>query len=212
MDGTFRVVPYGAFNQLLVIHATFFEKPIPFIYALMSHKTEKAYIHLMNYIESDIISLRPTTFMTDYEEAMRNAIRKTYPDTQLYGCWFHFCQAVKRHGSQLRSGFMLTMRNDIDSAKLYYELLSLPLLPPQYILNVFNLIKQEAKSKFGKLFDEFIHYYERQWLFKKVTHTRTIPYHFISIEFILFDSADNWTSSYLCVGSAGTHHRLSGSI
>lgn len=26
MDGTFRVVPFGSFNQLLVIHASFFEK------------------------------------------------------------------------------------------------------------------------------------------------------------------------------------------
>lgn len=26
MDGTFRVVPYGAFNQLLVVHVAFLEK------------------------------------------------------------------------------------------------------------------------------------------------------------------------------------------
>lgn len=36
MDGTFRVVPYGEFNQLLIIHITFFEKVYLFI-AFLSH-------------------------------------------------------------------------------------------------------------------------------------------------------------------------------
>lgn len=212
MDGTFRVVPYGDFKQLLVMHATFFDKTIPFIYALMSQKTEEAYTHLLQYIESEIISLRPTSFMTDYEEAMRNAIRKTYPGTQLYGCWFHFCQAVKRHGSQLRSGFMVAMRNNAESAKLYYELLCLPLLPHQYIINVFNIIKQEARFNHGKLFDEFIDYYERQWLFKKVTHTRAHTHDSISFQFNLFLYADHWANSYFCSGSTDAHYRLSGGL
>lgn len=32
MDATFRVVPYGDFNQLLVVHATFMEKVLTFVF------------------------------------------------------------------------------------------------------------------------------------------------------------------------------------
>lgn len=148
MDGTFRVVPYGDFSQLLVIHAAFFDKTIPFIYVLMTRKTQAAYTHLFRCIDDEILPLNPSSFMTDYEVAMRNALGTVYPEAQMYGCWFHFCQAVKRHASQI-GGFLVAARSNNESAEIYYDLLCLPLLPPQYIINVFNLIKMESKNKHG---------------------------------------------------------------
>lgn len=145
MDATFRVVPYGDFSQLLVIHASFFEKTIPFIYVLMTRKTEATYTHLFKCIEAEILALNAFSFMTDYEVAMRNALGIVYFDAKLFSCWFHFCQSVKRHGSQI-DGFMLAARSNTKSAKLYYELLCLPLLPPEHIMNVFSGSEKHARQ------------------------------------------------------------------
>lgn len=177
MDGTFRVVPYGDFSQLLVIHAAFFEKTFPFVYVLMTRKTEKAYTHVLRCIEDEICPLNPSSFMTDYEVAMRNALGSMYPQAKLYGCWFHFCQGVKRHASQI-GGFMLAARSNNKAAKAYYELLCLPLLPAEYIQNAFNLIRMENQNQHGETFEQFVDYYERQWLKKVCTFAYT---HTISI-------------------------------
>lgn len=154
----------------------------------MSRKTEQAYTHLFQCINAEIIDLQPTSFMTDYEVAMRNALRHVYPDAQMFSCWFHFCQAVKRHGSQI-GGFLLAARSNTESSKIYYQLLCLPLLPPEHIVNVFKMIKMEAKAVHGHLFDTFLDYYERQWIKKVNTHTRFFcsPFslHFNNNHFVL---------------------------
>lgn len=67
----------------------------------MTRKTTVAYTHLFRYIKDELIDLKPTSFMTDFEVAMRYAIRIVYPGAKMFTCCFHFCQAVKRHGSQL---------------------------------------------------------------------------------------------------------------
>lgn len=55
----------------------------------MTRKTQAAYTHLLHCINNKIIHLQPTTFLTDYEIAMRNAIRGVYPDTKMYFYWPH---------------------------------------------------------------------------------------------------------------------------
>lgn len=132
----------------------------------MTRKTQEAYTHLFQCIEAEIINLEPTSFMTDYEVAMRNALRVVFPEAQLSSCWFHYCQAVKRHGSQI-GGFLMAARKNTETAKVYYQILCLPLLPADYILDVFSIIRMEAKSAHGDLFDKFMSYMDRQWM-KKV--------------------------------------------
>ena len=39
--------------------------------------------------------------MSDWEEGARNAIKIVYPSIALYGCWFHYNQAVWRKISKL---------------------------------------------------------------------------------------------------------------
>lgn len=138
-------------------------KTFPFVYALMSRKTEDAYRHLFQYIESEVMSLQGVSFMTDYERAMRNALRSQYPSAKLYSCWFHFCQAPKKHAVQLPF-FMGAVREDKEAATVYYKFLCLPLLPAAHILQAFQELMLEAKALRGNLFKMFLRYYERQWI------------------------------------------------
>lgn len=130
----------------------------------MSRKTQRCYEHLFNCIRTEIVHLKPATVVTDYEVAMRNALAKIFPTAQLVSCWFHFCQAVKRHGSQL-GGFLLAARASSECSKIYYQLMCLPLLPAEHIMPTYTAIKLEAQVM-GNTFDLFLDYFEKQWLRK----------------------------------------------
>lgn len=66
----------------------------------MSRKTELVYRKVFQYIDSNIITLKCNSFMTDYETAMRNVLKKVSPYAELFACWFHFAQACRRQASK----------------------------------------------------------------------------------------------------------------
>lgn len=53
MYATFGVCPAGELNQFLIIHIEYMDTTIPFIFVLMSRKTEVSYRHLFEYIEEN---------------------------------------------------------------------------------------------------------------------------------------------------------------
>ena len=68
----------------------------------MTKKSKEAYEHVFSFVKNNICNLVPTTFTTDFEKDLRNAIKKVFPETRLKGCWFHFCQAIRRKAMQLQ--------------------------------------------------------------------------------------------------------------
>lgn len=110
---------------------------IPFIYILMSCKSKNCYAHIIKYIHENICSLEGSSFMTDYESAMRSAIAGQYPEMNHRCCWFHFCQAVKKNASKF-AGFIPMIRSNLVEREIYYKLMCLPLLPPQMILTGYH--------------------------------------------------------------------------
>lgn len=101
MDATFRTVPMGPFNQLLILYVKKQKKVFAFAYILMSRKTTKSYKSVFNFIHNNVLALdKVASFTSDYERAMRNALEQLYPDVRRFACYFHFCQAVKRRAWQ----------------------------------------------------------------------------------------------------------------
>lgn len=103
----------------------------------MSRKTSDAYEAAFDFINLKIFNMEGTKlFVTDYELALRNALRKKYPGSKLSSCHFHFAQAIRRKGTQIH-GFIDFLRSNDAAKKIYYKLMYLPLLPPEslYELN-----------------------------------------------------------------------------
>lgn len=215
LDATFKVVPLGEFNQLLIIHIAlpFVEKTVPFIFVLMSRKTQECYRHLFENIDRNIFSLRCNSFTTDFEHAMRNALKVIFPTADFCTCWFHYRQAIRRHAIAIPK-FVEKIQANPAFMEIYGKLLCLPLLPAKMINGTFNVIKAEAKSIDAKLFRRFLKYFERQWIqqegatsisvYRKTTRTnnaveaynghlgRRIPAkgHFFRFAVILLDEED----------------------
>lgn len=128
----------------------------------MATKTQAAYAALFRYIERHVCNLDPTAFMTDYETAMRKAIREVYPDCDTDGCFFHFKQAVIRKTRSIR-GLVQEINGDIELHRVMQKLLSLPLLPHYEIEAAFDALKEEAQN-YSHLVKMLFEYYERQWI------------------------------------------------
>lgn len=166
IDGTFKVVPFGSFKQLLIIHFARFGTVYPFIYVLMSNRTQIAYSHVLKHIDKHIFSLQCASFHSDYETAMKNALRACFPQSQLLSCWFHFVQAIRKNVSKMGLLFHL-IRTNSDAAKLYYKFQALALLRADLIPNAFNDLKRIGLTMNKAAFQPFVSYFEKQWI-KKV--------------------------------------------
>lgn len=115
-----------------------------------------------------MIDLTGESIMSDFELAMRRAIKEIFPQTKQLTCWFHFCQAAKKRAMQRPQLVQHLLYGDNFEAKsIYYKLLSLPLLPAKDIVNEFKKLKILALANHRKYFAYFIEYFERQWI-KKV--------------------------------------------
>lgn len=161
----------------------------------MTRKTKTAYIALFEYIESNICHLDPSSFMTDFESGMRNAIRHVYPACNLRGCYFHYTQAIRKKGRKI-PGFFEAIVKDKAMHRLFRKFLVLPLLPSDKIKSAFDRLEYAAQS-FGTTFDEFIKYFKMQWIilvrfiYKYILYTSFWNFYFgnfyirINIYFIL---------------------------
>lgn len=129
----------------------------------MSNRTTECYAAVLNFIESNVFELKPTAIITDFEAGMRKAIKTVYKDVVLRGCWFHYCQAIKKMA--LKLGLRNELRMIQEARFIYYKLMSLPLLPSKYYLEAFNFIKMHAQNQhFWIKFQPFFEYFQSFWI------------------------------------------------
>lgn len=99
VDGTFGILPFHE-RQLLVMMAEVQNRPRPIIYAIMRGQTTEHYSAIFEFVRDGIISFdgilrSPKLASSDFEQALRLALKKAWPDVELVGCWFHYCQALR---------------------------------------------------------------------------------------------------------------------
>lgn len=140
-----------------------FTQAFPFVFVLMSRKTEAAYFDVFKYINTNVMDLNCAKFTSDYEVSLRNALQKICPTALLVACWFHFCQAVRRFASKI-DGFLIFLRSNQAAAIVFQQVLCLPLLPHEHILTTFNLLQDRAFAIDKTKFITFFVYFKRQWL------------------------------------------------
>ncbi|XP_008183967.1 uncharacterized protein LOC103309677 [Acyrthosiphon pisum] len=158
-DCTFRITPSKPKSyQLLVLHGI----SIPLVYVLMESKNKSSYQSVISFIKSDILpNFRPRKIMTDYESSLRSALVEQFPTAKPIGCWFHHNQAVWKKMKTL--GYLNLVHNNENARNILRQLLVLPLLPAQKIVQGFRIIKRLARRyliEMNTLFD----YYERFWI------------------------------------------------
>ena len=77
--------------------------------------------------------------MSDHEPAARIAFRNVYPQTKVYGCWFHFTQRIWAKTQEL--GFSQSFRNSQVVAKFIRQLMAIPFLPTPLITPTYSFLQ-----------------------------------------------------------------------
>lgn len=129
----------------------------------MTNKAAKLYETIFKHIEDNVFKLQPAQFMADFEAGLRKALNSYYPNSNLFGCWYHYCAAVRRRLMTL--AMYRVINDDPEGILIYRMLLSLPLLPRDHILDGFEFVKDEArKHRLFKEFKEFFKYFNYFWI------------------------------------------------
>lgn len=139
----------------------------PICYVLMSRKTAECYVDVFKYVEEHVLKLEAKEFITDFEGGLRKAVEICYPNSVLRGCWFHFCAALRKKAMDL--DLRTVLKTNAEARTVLSMLMSIPLLPANFIIAGFNHIMQRAKnvgmhSEFSKLFT----YFRSYWLDQQV--------------------------------------------
>lgn len=139
-----------------------------------------SYTHVFKYVKKHIFNLECKSFTTDYEKALKNAIRSCFPSSKRVSCWFHYTQAVRKKVSKLPSLFHL-IRTNPDVAKLYFKFQSLPLLRHDFIESAFESLDKDV-------FIPFVDYFHSRWMIRVIYYnfyclstTLELKYYFINI-------------------------------
>lgn len=138
----------------------------------MSNRTAAAYKSVFKYVHENLLQLKARGIITDFEIALRSAIRSIVPETILLGCWFHYSQALRKKVASIPLLFKL-IRKDERARELYRLFQCLALLPASKIEPAFNQIAHAALKSFPE-FARFVDYFERQWIRKETPQSFSV--------------------------------------
>ena len=162
-DGTFYTVPIQ-FYQLWTVFLTFDRHTLPVIHCLMTGKDEELYEAIMINIRSLLPELNPTSSMSDWESAPRNALKIVYPNTLILGCWFHFTQRIWSEVQKF--GLVKTFKENNEFASYIRKLMSVPFLPASLIQPTYSFLQLPTNliaSETVKL-ERISKYFKKRWL------------------------------------------------
>lgn len=133
----------------------------------MSKRTIAAYESAFRYIHENLIPLRGEAIIIDFEKAIRKALVQVLRSIDsvlvILGCWFHFCQALRRKVAQMSELFE-KINTDEKYRDIFRRFQCLPLLPLHHIESSFRDLAKEALNLDKQLFAPFVNYFNREWM------------------------------------------------
>lgn len=161
LDGTFKVVP-DMYFQLYTIHAVVAENEVfPVVYALLPNKKSSTYVRLFDILKRYKPGLRPETVICDFERASHTALKKSFGEVNLQGCFFHLKQAVWRKTQEL--GLRQDYLTNLEIHSIVKSLPSLAFLPPNHVARGFESIEERVDNldeDIGERVRRLIFYFE----------------------------------------------------
>lgn len=131
----------------------------------MTHRNAQLYKEIFSFLR-DELSLTPTKVMSDYERAIRLAVKDVWPRSSISGCNFHFCQALRRRVATKHPEIVRLMRYK-NSAKVALRMfMRLSLLPNEKDIKK-GIKAIELYQKHFKIENEFLpfnNYFKKFWI------------------------------------------------
>ncbi|KRX36271.1 hypothetical protein T05_11328 [Trichinella murrelli] len=105
-----------------------------------------------------VVNLNPESIIHDFETALIPAIQGYFPNTQVQGCYFHFCQAVHRKVGEL--GLKTRYRTEEQTKRKIRILLATAFLPVPQVDTGVSLLEAGTTGTLAALFQ----YFRQEWM------------------------------------------------
>ena len=174
-DGTFKTVP-KLFNQLYTIHGLKENTVIPLVYILMESRTQNIYEKVFETLKN-FGPFNPKTILTDFEFAALNAFKKSFPNANQRGCFFHFSQCIWRKIQTPECQLIQEKyKSDGEFALNIKMLAALAFIPIEDVAETFDeLLETEFYEENQELLKPLIDYFEDNWIGRTQRRRRRAP-------------------------------------
>ncbi|XP_042210753.1 uncharacterized protein LOC121858377 [Homarus americanus] len=159
-DSTFDSAPVGF--QLYTVHVMLDEShTIPLVYCIARNKTQATYDLIFSTLKQVRPDLNPVSATSDYERAALNGITTCFPNTNIFGCFFHYGQCLWR---QIQGLGLQTWYNDPRKALIVKSVQALAFVPVSDVTESFNEFVSALDDETDELLSEFLGYFEATWI------------------------------------------------
>ncbi|KAG0440325.1 Transposase for insertion sequence element IS256 in transposon [Dictyocoela muelleri] len=104
----------------------------------MSGKSEKEYLTIFKK-NIELTQISPETIITDFEKPLNNAVKKTFINSNLQLCYFHFTQSIIR---RLKNEGLFNEYINTEFKVIIKRILASAFLPPDKIFHFFIMQKK----------------------------------------------------------------------
>lgn len=105
----------------------------------------------------------PSSAFSDWEASLRSAIRATWAKIKIFGCRFHYAQAIRKKAATLKLARLL--KSSREASRAFEMFTKLCLLPQTSIEQGYqDLLSYIKTHRLETAFAPFVKYYQRQWV------------------------------------------------
>lgn len=157
MDGTFKTTP-APFSQIYVILSERCGFVFPILYALLPNKKQSTYTSLFNKVKELWPTFNPSTITIDFETGVINSIRAVFPNSSIYGCFFHLIKNLKKKISE--EGLMSRYNSDPEFSLQARMIGALAFIPPDSLNEAFQVLQDNINEELHVI----LHYFEDSYM------------------------------------------------
>ncbi|XP_076820927.1 uncharacterized protein LOC143466174 [Clavelina lepadiformis] len=151
-DGTFKVSP-SLFYQVYTVHAMIRNNVLPCIFVLLPNKQQVTYSQMWTEIKSLKPGLAPRSVQIDFELASKAALIEAFPQTHIYGCYFHLGQSLWR---KIQENGLQRLNVQDDNIRMALKmLLALAFLPVDEVSDAFDELVADYPAEVMPLVNYF---------------------------------------------------------
>lgn len=149
IDGTFKTSPHP-YKQMVTIHGLSHGYVIPLTFCLLTGKTVQQYRTVLSHIKALVMrktghALAPDRIIIDFEASLKSAAEAEFPQTNVSGCFFHYCSSLWRKVQKL--GLASAYRRDASLKKSIRMIMAIAFIPPNLVGINFNLFSTSSRTQ-----------------------------------------------------------------